>query len=117
MDMHSQARQEGLVSHLLMLLPSFSLSPRAPDLATLSLPARSTRLILETFSVPVCGCVAHVTLCVVCVCVCVLCVCVCVMCVCFVCVVCVVCVCVGGGGVVHVLVQMIQGWRHAVYRK
>ena len=43
--------------HLLILLPSFSRSPRAPDLATLSLPARSTKLILETFSVPVYVCV------------------------------------------------------------
>lgn len=37
-------------SYLLMLLPSFSRSPAAPVLDTLSLPARSTKLTLLTFS-------------------------------------------------------------------
>lgn len=36
--------------YLLMLLPSFSLSPSAPLLLALSLPAKSTRLNLLTFS-------------------------------------------------------------------
>lgn len=38
-----------------MLLPSFNLSPAAPVLVALSLPARSTRLNLPTFSPEVCG--------------------------------------------------------------
>src|SRR4029434_9690214 len=42
------------VSYLLMLLPSFSLSPAAPVFAALSLPARSTKLSLLTFSPLVC---------------------------------------------------------------
>lgn len=37
-------------SYLLMLLPSFSLSPAAPVLVALSLPAKSTKLSLPTFS-------------------------------------------------------------------
>ena len=37
-------------THLLILLPSFNLSPIAPLLAALSLPAKSTRLNLLTFS-------------------------------------------------------------------
>ena len=41
-----------VVSDLLMLLPSLRRSPRAPVFPALSLPARSTRLILATFSVP-----------------------------------------------------------------
>jgi len=41
-------------SYLLMLLPSFSLSPAAPVLVALSLPAKSTRLSLPTFSPDVC---------------------------------------------------------------
>ena len=41
-----------VVRDLLIKLPSLSRSPSAPVLDTLSLPARSTRLILETFSVP-----------------------------------------------------------------
>lgn len=41
-------------THLLMLLPSLSLSPAAPVLDTRSLPARSTRLILLTFSPEFC---------------------------------------------------------------
>lgn len=41
-----------VVKDLLIKLPSFKRSPRAPVLDTLSLPARSTKLILETFSVP-----------------------------------------------------------------
>lgn len=39
-----------LFTHLLMLLPSFRRSPAAPVLAARSLPARSTRLSLLTFS-------------------------------------------------------------------
>lgn len=39
-----------LLTHLLMLLPSFSLSPAAPVFAARSLPARSTKLSLLTFS-------------------------------------------------------------------
>lgn len=41
--------------YLLMLLPSFSLSPAAPVLVALSLPAKSTRLSLPTFSPDVWG--------------------------------------------------------------
>lgn len=41
-------------THLLILLPSLSLSPAAPVLDTRSLPARSTRLILLTFSPEFC---------------------------------------------------------------
>lgn len=41
-------------SYLLMLLPSFSLSPAAPVLVALSLPAKSTKLSLPTFSPDVC---------------------------------------------------------------
>ncbi len=41
-------------THLLMRLPSFSREPWAPVLDTLSLPAKSTKLILDTFSSPVC---------------------------------------------------------------
>lgn len=44
-----------LNSYLLMLLPSFSLSPAAPVLVALSLPAKSTRLSLPTFSPDVWG--------------------------------------------------------------
>lgn len=42
-------------THLLILLPSLSLSPAAPVLDTRSLPARSTRLILLTFSPEFCS--------------------------------------------------------------
>lgn len=37
-------------THLLMLLPSFSLSPAAPVFVARSLPAKSTKLSLPTFS-------------------------------------------------------------------
>ena len=40
--------------YLLMLLLSLSRSPRAPVLATRSLPAKSTKLSLLTFSEPLC---------------------------------------------------------------
>lgn len=43
-----------VVRDLLIKLPSLSRSPSAPVLDTLSLPAKSTKLILETFSVPDC---------------------------------------------------------------
>ena len=46
----SKVKQAWWKSDLLMLLPSLSLSPTAPDFWARSLPARSTRLILLTFS-------------------------------------------------------------------
>lgn len=50
-----QKREETIAeSYLLMLLPSFSLSPAAPVFVALSLPAKSTRLSLPTFSPDVC---------------------------------------------------------------
>lgn len=52
MSANEEMTRPRVVSDLLMLLPSFSLSPRAPVFPALSLPARSTKLILATFSVP-----------------------------------------------------------------
>lgn len=51
---HLHASHMKINPHLLILLPSLSLSPAAPVLDTRSLPARSTRLILLTFSPEFC---------------------------------------------------------------
>ena len=52
MSAREEITKPKVVRDLLMLLPSLSRSPRAPVFPALSLPARSTRLILATFSVP-----------------------------------------------------------------
>ena len=55
MSARAEMTSPRVVRDLLIKLPSLSLSPSAPVLETLSLPARSTKLILDTFSVPVCN--------------------------------------------------------------
>ena len=52
MSARAEMTRPRVVRDLLMLEPSFSRSPSAPVFPARSLPARSTRLILATFSVP-----------------------------------------------------------------